>query len=174
MSVLYAVLAFVLVQRMAELALAAGNTRRLRALGAIELDAEAYPLFIVLHAGWLIALATIIPMAAPPSWPLIGLFGLLQLGRVWVIGNLGRRWTTRLMIAPEAPLVRTGPYRFCRHPNYLIVAGEIALLPLAFGQVGIAAIFSAANFALLARRICIEERALAPKRPSRQPVLPLG
>jgi len=65
---------------------------------------------------------------------------------------------------PGRPLITRGPYRFLRHPNYLIVSAEIAALPLAFGAVAIAAIFSAANLALIARRIAIEERALAPRR----------
>ena len=66
---------------------------------------------------------------------------------------------------PDRPPVSRGPYRLFRHPNYLIVVAEIAILPLAFGAVGIAAVFSAANLGLLARRVIIEERALAPRRP---------
>ena len=69
---------------------------------------------------------------------------------------------TRLIVLPDAPLLRAGPYRYLRHPNYAIVIGEIALLPLAFGAVALAAVFSAANLALILRRIAIEDRALAP------------
>ena len=87
--------------------------------------------------------------------------GLLQCGRIWVIASLGPHWTTRLIVQPLASPVRSGPYRFCRHPNYLIVAGEIAVLPLAFGAVAIALVFSVANALLLARRIRIEDAALA-------------
>jgi methyltransferase len=89
---------------------------------------------------------------------------LLQLGRIWVIVSLGGYWTTRIITLPEAPLVQTGPFRYVRHPNYLLVAGEIAVLPLAFGAVAVAVTFSALNLALLARRIRIEERVLAPRR----------
>ena len=88
----------------------------------------------------------------------------MQLGRIWVIASLGRHWTTRLIVLPGAPLVRRGPYRFVRHPNYLIVVAEIAVLPLAFGAVAITIVFSLANLLLVARRIAIEERALAPRR----------
>jgi len=161
MSVLYAVLALVVLQRLGELALAAANTRRLRRMGAIEIDRAGYPLFVALHAGWLASLALFVPAEAPPSWALLGLFGLLQCGRIWVIASLGRHWTTRLIVQPLASPVRSGPYRFCRHPNYLIVAGEIAVLPLAFGAVAIALVFSIANALLLARRIRIEDAALA-------------
>lgn len=164
MSVLHLVLALVVLQRLGELGLAARNARRLRARGGVEIDRAGYPLFVVLHAGWLVALALLVPAATPPSWPLLGLFGLLQLGRVWVIASLGGRWTTRLIAVPDVPPVQTGPYRFCRHPNYLIVAGEIAVLPLAFGAGGIALAFSVANLALIARRIRLEDRALAGNR----------
>jgi methyltransferase len=163
-SLFHIVLGLVLLQRLIELAVAARNTRRLRTLGAVELDAQGYPGFIVLHGGWLLSLALLVPATAPVSWPLLGVFAALQLGRLWVIASLGGRWTTRIMILPDTPPVRTGPYRFVRHPNYMIVAAEIAVLPLAFGAVGIAAVFSAANLVLIVRRIAIEERALAPQR----------
>ena len=78
--------------------------------------------------------------------------------------SLGRLWTTRVLSLPGAPLVRTGPYRWLRHPNYLIVTVEIAVLPLAFGAAAIAVAFSALNLALIARRIAIEDRALAPRQ----------
>jgi methyltransferase len=95
-----------------------------------------------------------------PAWPLLGVFVLLQVGRVWVIATLGRRWTTRIIVLPNAPLVQHGPYRYCRHPNYLLVIAEIAVLPLTFGSIVNAVIFSAINLVLIARRIRIEERSL--------------
>jgi methyltransferase len=130
----------------------------------VEVDAGAYPLFVLLHAGWLASLAVFVPAETVPNWPLIGLFAVLQLGRIWVIVSLGRYWTTRIISLPTAPLVRAGPFRYLRHPNYLLVAAEIAVLPLAFGAVAVAATFSVLNLALLARRIRIEERVLAPRR----------
>jgi len=164
MSLLHIVLGVVVLQRLGELALAARNTRDLRAGGAVELDAGGYPFFVALHAAWLLSLALLVPASTPPSWPLLAVFAALQLGRLWVIASLGRHWTTRLIVPADRPLVNRGPYRFLNHPNYLIVIAEIAILPLAFGAVLIAAVFSAANLALLARRIVIEERALMPRR----------
>jgi methyltransferase len=161
---LYWTLALVAAQRLAELAWAKRNTARLRRLGAVEIDAARYPLFVLLHAGWLIGIALCVAPATPPCWPLLGLFALLQIARLWIILSLGHFWTTRLLTLPAAPLVRSGPYRWLRHPNYLVVAAEIAVLPLAFGAVAIAMIFSALNFALILRRIRIEDRALAPRR----------
>jgi methyltransferase len=163
-SILYWTIALVGVQRLAELAWAGRNTARLRRLGAIEADAGGYPYFVVLHLSWLASLALLVPAAAAPLWPLLGLFALLQLARLWVIGSLGRYWTTRVLTLPGAPLVRTGPFRWLRHPNYLLVIAEIAALPLAFGAVTVAAAFSALNLLLIARRIYIEDRALAPRR----------
>jgi methyltransferase len=154
----------VAVQRLAEMAHARRNARRLLAEGGVEHGAGHFPLFIVLHGLWLVAIFALVPPEAPVSWPLLGLYALLQLGRAWVLVSLGRYWTTRVITLPGAPLVRLGPYRFLRHPNYLVLAGEVAVLPLAFGAWEIALVFSLANAALLAWRIRIEEAALAPRR----------
>ncbi len=151
----------VALQRLAELGYARRNARRLLAAGGVEHGAGHYPLFVALHGAWLAALFVMVPAEAPADWGLLGLYGLLQLGRLWVIASLGRRWTTRVIVVPGAPLVTRGPYRFLRHPNYLIVALEIPVLPLAFGAWQIALGFGLANLALLAWRIRIEERALA-------------
>jgi methyltransferase len=163
-TVVHWTLALVLLQRVIELVWAHRNTARLRQLGGIEADAEGYPYFVLLHAGWLVSLALFVPGAAQPVWPLLGLFALLQLGRLWVISSLGHYWTTRILTLPGAPLVQAGPFRWFRHPNYLLVIAEIAVLPLAFRAVSIAVLFSALNLMLIVRRIRIEERVLAPRR----------
>jgi methyltransferase len=160
------ILGLVTLQRLAELVIARRNTRRLLAEGGYEVGAAHYPLIVAVHALWLATLWYLAP-GSPISWPLIGLFLLLQLGRLWVLATLGERWTTRIIILPRAPLVTGGPFRFVRHPNYLIVAAEIALLPLAFGQWEVALFFSAANAAILAIRIRAEEKALSPSRQAR-------
>ena len=164
MTVLYWTLGLVLLQRVVELVFARRNTVQLRRLGAVEADAEGYPLFVLLHAGWLVNLALFVSASATPVWPLLGLFALLQLGRLWVISSLGRYWTTRIVTLPDAPLVQAGPFRWFRHPNYLLVIAEIAVLPLAFGAVPIAVSFSAVNLILIIRRIRIEESVLVPRR----------
>ena len=164
MTVLHWTLGLVLLQRVVELVLARRNTVQLRRLGAVEADAEGYPLFVLLHAGWLVSLALFVPASSTPVWPLLGLFALLQLCRLWVISSLGRYWTTRIVTLPNAPLVQAGPFRWFRHPNYLLVIAEIAVLPLAFGAVPIAVSFSAINLILIIRRIRIEESVLAPRR----------
>jgi methyltransferase len=90
----------------------------------------------------------------------MALFGVLMLARVWVVLSLGAYWTTRIITLPAAPRVRRGPYRWLRHPNYCIVAGELALLPLAFDETAIAVLFSALDGALLAWRVAVEEAAI--------------
>ncbi|WP_299617023.1 isoprenylcysteine carboxyl methyltransferase family protein [Pelagibius sp.] len=164
MSVLWAVLLLVALQRLAELVYARRNTRRLLAEGASEVGAAHYPLLVGLHALWLLALAILVPPDATPNWLLLAAFLGLQALRVWILLSLGRYWTTRIITLPQAPLVRRGPYRFLRHPNYLVVAGEILILPLAFGAWEIALGFSLANALLLAHRIRLENAALAPRR----------
>jgi methyltransferase len=160
-SVLYAVVGFVASQRAVELGVAATNTARLREAGAFEVDARGYPWFVVVHGAWLASLFLLVPADTPPSWPLLAVFAALQLGRLWIIATLGRRWTTRIIVLPGAALVEGGPYRYLRHPNYAVVAGEILVLPLTFGAIAIALAFSAINLALTLRRIGIENRALA-------------
>ena len=161
MSVLWIVLALVAVQRVAELVYAQRNTRRLLARGGIEAGAGHYPLFVLLHAAWLIALIVLVPPSTVPNWWLLALYAALQLFRLWSVLSLGEYWTTRVITVPGAPLVRKGPYRFFRHPNYIVVCAEIAVLPLAFHAIEVAIVFSILNAALLSHRIRVEERALA-------------
>ncbi|HET7708756.1 MAG TPA: isoprenylcysteine carboxylmethyltransferase family protein [Sphingomicrobium sp.] len=155
-----AILSFVTLQRLFELWLSSRNTRRLLARGAVELAPGHYPLIVALHALWLAILWWLAP-GKPVNFLALGAFVLLQLGRVWVLATLGQRWTTRIIVLPGEPLVRTGPYRLVGHPNYLIVAGEIAFLPLAFGLWIFALLFSVLNAAVLAIRIRAENEALA-------------
>jgi methyltransferase len=163
------ILVAVTLQRAAELVLARANTRQLLARGAREMAPGHYPFVVLLHAAWLGALwicgrdQPIEPIAACG-------YGLLQLVRAWVILTLGRRWTTRIIVIPGEAPVTTGPYRFMSHPNYLVVAAELALLPLALGLPRLAFTFSLLNGLVLAVRIRAESRALAEAaRPAAMP-----
>ena len=158
------ILALVAIQRLSELWLANANTRRLLAHGAREIGARHYPLFILLHSSWLVAILVTTPWTRTPSWALLGLFALLQFGRFWVVATLGPYWTTRIITLDGAPLVRRGPFRLVRHPNYVVVCLEIVTLPLAFGNWPVAAIWTVLNALLLRHRIRLEETALAQRR----------
>lgn len=157
-------LAFVTLERLAELVLARRNTRALLAQGAVEHAPGHYPLIVLLHALWLIGLWVFgWDQPVSPFW--FAVFMALQAARIWVLATLGPRWTTRIIVLPGAPLVARGPYRFVSHPNYLVVIGEIAVLPLCFGLWWFAVGFSLANAAILAIRIRAEASALARAAP---------
>ena len=160
MSLPVAILALVTLQRLGELWLSNRNTRRLLARGGHEVGARHYPLMVAVHLLWLAALWWLAP-ARPIDGFWLAVFVLLQLARIWVLATLGSRWTTRIIILPGAPLVRAGPYRWVDHPNYMIVIGEIAALPLTFGLWAVALIFTLLNAAVLTIRIREENRALS-------------
>jgi methyltransferase len=152
-------LALVTLQRLAEVIFSNANTRRLLSAGGHEVAAGHYPLIVAVHATWLLTLWWLAP-GKPIQLPFLALFVLIELGRVWVLRTLGRRWTTRIIVVPGEKLVASGPYRFINHPNYLVVAAEVAVLPLVFGLWQVALLFSALNAAVLAVRIRAENRAL--------------
>lgn len=154
----------VALQRLAELRYAKRNTARLLADGGVEYGAGHYPLFFLIQGSWLVALLILTPADAPIRWVLLALFVALQAARIWVIATLGRYWTTRIVTVADTPLVTGGPYRWLRHPNYAVVAAEIVVLPLVFGQWWIALIAGAATGLLLRHRIAVEESALADRR----------
>lgn len=157
----YVLLALVALQRLWELVLARRNTRALLAQGAVEIGGGHYPLIVAVHAAWLLSILWFLPHPATIRWPLLAAYAVLQGFRLWVLASLGPYWTTRIIMLPGAPLVKTGPYRYVRHPNYLVVAGEILVLPLVFGETIVALVFSLANAALIAWRIRQEETGLA-------------
>ena len=164
MSWILGVVVAVAAERGLELAYALHNTRALRRRGAIECGRGHYTLLVALHSQWLATLLLLVPAETRLDAGLLAVFVGLQGLRLWIIASLGPYWTTRVLTLPAAPLVRRGPYRFVRHPNYLVVAAEIAVLPLAFGAWQIAFCFSVANAALLAWRVRVEEQALRPRR----------
>jgi methyltransferase len=160
MTLPYAIMLFVTLQRLSELVIAQINTKALMARGAQEFGASHYPVMVLLHASWLALLwATVGGQAV--NLPLLAIFGVLQLLRVWVLATLGRRWTTRIIVPPNEPMVVRGPFRFLRHPNYVVVIAEIAILPLVFGLVWVAILYSALNAAMLWVRIRAENAAYA-------------
>jgi methyltransferase len=152
-------LALVTLERLAELWLARRNTRALVADGAVEVAAGHYPLIVLLHALWLTGL-WLLGWRQPVGTVWLAIFVLLQVLRVWVLATLGPRWTTRIIVQPGLPLIATGPYRLLSHPNYVVVVGEIAVLPLCLGLPWYALAFSIANAAVLTIRIRAENAAL--------------
>ena len=156
-------LGLVTAERLGELLLARRNTAALLARGASEVAAGHYPLIVGLHALWLAGMWLLgWNQHVHPAW--LAIFLVLQGLRLWVLATLGRRWTTRILVVPGETLVAAGPYRFFAHPNYLVVVGEIAVLPLCLGLPWFALVFTAANAAVLATRIRAENNALQAAR----------
>lgn len=153
-----------LLQRALEEIYSSANTKRLLDEGAQEAGAQYYPVVAATHLGWIASLFLLISPNANISWPLLLLFALLQVARYWVIGSLGRYWTQRIITRPGAPIVLRGPYKYIRHPNYVITLLETPLLPLAFGAWGLALIMTAIWAAVLHYRILLEDSALASRR----------
>ena len=156
-------LGLVTAERIAELYLARRNTAALMAKGAVEVAPGHYAAIVLMHALWLASLWIFGAMRMiDPTW--LAVFLSLQVLRVWTLMTLGPRWTTRIIVLPGSALVSNGPYRLVSHPNYLVVVGEIAILPLCLGLPWIAFIFSAANAILLSIRIRAETTALTGSR----------
>jgi methyltransferase len=153
------ILALVTLQRLGELVLAQYNTNKLLARGAIEVGAAHYPLIVAVHALWLIAL-WVYGRNQEVNLPALAAYVTLQELRIWILVSLGSRWTTRIIVLPGEPLIASGPYRYFSHPNYAVVVGEIALLPLTLHLPMLALVFSLLNAAVLTIRIRTEARVL--------------
>ena len=154
------ILGIVTLQRAGELVISSYNTQKLLSRGAVEVAPRHYPLIVAVHAAWLMSL-WVFGHDQPVGMVALSFYLGLQGLRFWVMRTLGSRWTTRIIIVPGQPLVSAGPYRLLRHPNYAVVAGEIAVLPLVLGLPLLAAVFTILNAAVLAIRIRAEDRALA-------------
>jgi methyltransferase len=152
-------LAYLTVQRLAELRWAKENEARLMASGGIEYGHSHLPLMILFHAAWMAGL-WLLAYDRPVEPAFLAVFIVLQMARFWVLVTLGRRWTIRIIVVPGERLVAAGPYRLLRHPNYAVVIGEIAVVPLALGLPAYALVFSVLNAGMLAIRITAENAAL--------------
>jgi methyltransferase len=157
-------LVLVAIQRLLELRLAQNNLKWALSQGAKEYGRAHYPLFFLLHIGWMLGwLVEGLARNQPSSiwWFWLAVFFLAQGLRYWAIRSLGRYWNTRILIVPGAKKISTGPYRFFPHPNYLAVALELLSLPLVFNAWITAVVATILNaILLLGIRIPAEERAL--------------
>ena len=152
------------VQRLGELLLSRRNERAMRSRGAVERGSGHYPFMVGLHALWLVSTlveGSLRGPGLPVYWPVpLVLFLLVQPLRYWAIFSLGSAWNTRIFVVPGAKLVTRGPYRFLKHPNYVVVAVEILTFPFIYGAWATALVFTVLNAILLRIRIRAEENAL--------------
>ncbi|NRG48081.1 hypothetical protein HRF87_25665 [Bacillus sp. CRN 9] len=157
-------LVFVIAQRMVELFIARRNEKWMKSRGALEFGQNHYPLIVMVHSLFFIVL--IIEVAffekqPSPYWPLLlVLFALTQAGRFWALASLGKFWNTKIIVLPHADVVKKGPYRWLKHPNYLIVALEFIVIPLVFQAYYTAVVFTMLNIVIMSIRIPAEEYAL--------------
>ncbi|MHA6258287.1 isoprenylcysteine carboxyl methyltransferase family protein [Sporosarcina sp. CAU 1771] len=157
-------IAVVVLQRLVELVMAKRNEKWMRNQGAFEVGASHYPFMILMHSAFFLSLileVTAIGKSISPFWvPLLLGFLVAQIGRVWCLVSLGKFWNTKILILRGANVIRKGPYRLIRHPNYLIVSIELLLLPLIFEAYFTAIVYSILNVWMLSIRIPMEEQAL--------------
>ena len=162
--IFYIILSIIIVQRLLELVVAKRNEKNMRAQGAYEVGASHYPFMILLHVSFFISLLIEVSTFSLTPSPLFLLFFVMFLCvqglRVWCLTSLGSFWNTKIIILPGANVVTKGPYQYLRHPNYLVVSIEIALLPLMFDAYFTAICFTILNAIMLSVRIPTEERAL--------------
>lgn len=155
----------VLIQRGLEELYSQRNTSRLLAEGGHEEGRDFYPVVAITHLAWIAAIFMLVSPYAAISAPLLAAYLALQVIRYWVIGTLGRYWTHRIITLETAPIVRAGPYRFVRHPNYQVTIIETFLLPAVFGAYALGVIMGVIWAAVVTYKIGLEDRALAGRRP---------
>ena len=165
MTFFYILVGLVILQRLLEIVYARINEQRMKSQGAIEAGAEHYKWIVLLHILFFVSLiveTVYLGGETGPAWTFfLAVFVIAQLLRIWALASLGRFWNTKILVLPGAEKVRSGPYRWIPHPNYIVVTMEIAALPLIFGAWRTALLFSVANALLLLMvRIPAEEKAL--------------
>lgn len=172
MRLLWALLGLIALQRVGELALNRRNQGRLLDRGARLVSQDGYRAIVAVHAAWFLAIAlegTLAPWAAGTwmaTWPLLGLYAVAEVLRLWTMRTLGERWTTRVIVLPGAQVIEDGPFGFLDHPIYVAVWIELVALPLAFGLPVTAVVIGLANTLALIHRIRIEEQALSEAKSS--------
>ncbi|KIL45366.1 isoprenylcysteine carboxyl methyltransferase family protein [Jeotgalibacillus soli] len=154
----------VCIQRLMELRIAKRNEQWMIKQGAYEAGASHYPFMVILHVSFFLSIITeviLFDRTLSPLWlPLFILFFLTQAARAWCLLSLGRFWNTKILVLPGVKVIRRGPYKYARHPNYIVVALEILILPLLFQAYYTMIFFSLLNLIMLSVRIPAEERAL--------------
>ena len=158
------VISIVILQRLVELIIAKRNEKWMRGQGAYEAGAAHYPVMVSMHIAFFIVLLAevfLFERALSPVWILfLAIFLTAQAARIWCLTSLGKYWNTKIIILPGADVVRKGPYKWVRHPNYVIVATELLVLPILFSAYFTAIIFSLLNVWMMSVRIPTEEKAL--------------
>ncbi|HLR73021.1 MAG TPA: isoprenylcysteine carboxylmethyltransferase family protein [Pseudogracilibacillus sp.] len=156
---------FLLLQRLFELYIAKRNEKWMLERGAVEFGQVHYKWFVLMHILFFFSIITEVVFQSFQqeiniSWIFVWLFIMMQLARIWCIGSLGRFWNTKIIVLENVILIKKGPYRWVRHPNYIIVLIELFVIPFMFHAYFTAIIFPTLHILLLMVRIPEEEKAL--------------
>lgn|SRR5690625_4014065 len=161
---LWIILVFIILQRVIELMIAKRNEIWLKERGGIEKGAEHYKWFVIVHTLFFISIIIEIILQSNPilhlNYFLFIMFIIIQIGRFWCMYSLGKFWNTKVIILPGAPIIQKGPYKYIKHPNYIIVGFELFIVPLIFEAYITAIIFPILHLLLLRKRIPLENKAL--------------
>lgn len=155
---------FIVLQRMVELRIAKSNEKWMKQQGAVEFGVKHYRFMVMMHLLFFVSLffeKVLINKGLSPIWPLfLSVFLFAQLLRIWAISSLGKYWNTKIIVLANSAIIRKGPYRFIKHPNYFVVAIELVIVPLLFNLYFTACLFTLLNVIMLIIRIPEEEKAL--------------
>ncbi|EIJ78606.1 hypothetical protein PB1_13649 [Bacillus methanolicus PB1] len=154
----------IIIQRLLELIVAKQNEKWMKSQGAVEFGQKHYPIIVIVHILFFFALIIEVQYFhkdISPLWTLLLVaFLAAQAIRIWALLSLGRFWNTKILVLPGASVVKKGPYKFLKHPNYCVVALEFIIIPLMFQAYFTAILFSLLNTFVLSVRIPAEEKAL--------------
>jgi len=155
-------ISFVILLRLGELLLSRRNEKWLLLNGAVEYGNKHYPFMVTLHSSFILSLILEYSTQQTPSYNIffIILYFLIIAFKIWVVISLGKFWNTKIYHISGVSLIKKGPYKYLKHPNYLVVMAEIAVIPLAFHLYYTAVIFTLLNFIMLGIRIREENKAL--------------
>lgn len=158
------IISVIMIQRLLELVIARRNEKWMKEQGALEFGSNHYLYIVLMHSLFFLVLIFenfAFSREISPIWPLLAVvFVFAQLIRIWAISSLGRYWNTKIIVLPNVDVVRKGPYRFIKHPNYVVVTIELMVVPLFFGAYITASLFTLLNVLMLSIRIPAEEKAL--------------
>lgn len=161
---MWMILLLIIIQRLLELRIAKRNEAWLKQRGGVEKGEDHYKWFIIVHTLFFVSLLAEALLNNQQTFKfnylLFLLFLLTQIGRIWCITSLGKFWNTKIIISPQFSLVKEGPYKYVKHPNYIIVGIELMVIPFLFNAYITGIVFPILHILLLTIRIPAEEKAL--------------
>lgn len=161
---MWMILLIIVIQRLLELRIAKSNEAWVKQRGGVEKGEDHYKWFIIIHTLFFVSLLAEALLSNQQTFKfnylLFLIFLLTQIGRIWCITSLGKFWNTKIIISSQFSLVKKGPYKYVKHPNYIIVGLELMVIPFLFNAYITGIVFPILHILLLTIRIPAEEKAL--------------